>query len=134
MHATAPKSKVSPPPLPGRSGAERRTSPRVAMEVTVGFMSDTNFFTGFTEDVSEGGLFVATVMLKPVGTELELRLGLPDDFEFQVRAIVRWLRDPHVDHADCPRGMGLQFIGLSEQARAVIHEFIALRQPIFYDP
>jgi uncharacterized protein (TIGR02266 family) len=114
-------------------GAERRQSPRVALCVEVGFQSDSNFYAGFTEDISEGGLFVATHMLQQVGTEVSLTFTLPNDYELRVTGVVRWLRDPHDLDGDTRPGMGLQLRGLSQEDQAMIREFLALRDPLFHD-
>ncbi len=57
---------------------ERRGTRRVELEVDIGYHSETNFFTGFVNDISEGGIFVATYDLLPVGTHLMVSFVLPD--------------------------------------------------------
>lgn len=130
-------TRPQPPALPRRStrpGTERRTAPRIPLDVGVGFRSESNFYLGFAEDISEGGLFVATFNLQPIGTDIELTFALPDGTEFTVHAVVRWLRDPHDNHHDeCRPGMGVQFTDLSHEVREAIHAFIALREPMFFD-
>lgn len=113
--------------------AERRATPRKALQVEVGFATDSNFYAGFTEDISEGGLFVATIMLQPVGSRISLTFGLPDGSEIMTTGVVRWLRDPRNDHDDCVPGMGVQFDDLSADELALIREFISLREPIFFE-
>jgi uncharacterized protein (TIGR02266 family) len=118
---------------PQASGNERRRNPRKALCTTLGFLSDTNFYAGFTEDISEGGLFVATHALLELGTEIELEFALPSGHEIRTKGIVRWLRDPHDHTPDAPPGMGIQFQDLAEKDFAIIREFIALREPLFYE-
>jgi len=113
-------------------GIERRASPRVELNVGVGFRSDTNFYTGFTCDLSEGGLFVATHMLLPIGTSLTLTFALPAGPEIVARGVVRWLRDPRDDSAEAVRGMGIQFESINRDDELLIREFMALREPLFY--
>lgn len=123
-------SKSLPP------GAERRRSPRVRLETEVSFESETNFFTGFAEDISDGGLFVATYNLQPIGTEIEVSFTLPDGRLLNLSGKVRWVRDPR-DFLDTSGeqqpGMGVQFEGMTEDDKAAIAEFIAARSPLFYD-
>lgn len=115
-------------------GSERRQNTRVALCVEVGFHSDHNFYAGFTEDISEGGLFVATHMLKDIGTELALSFTLPNGHAIIATGVVRWLRDPHDLHAaDAVPGMGIQLKGLEPGDLDVIREFVALRDPLFHD-
>ncbi len=110
----------------------RRLADRVKVAAEVGLYSDSNFYTGFTEDVSEGGLFVATYDLLPIGTQLDLEFGLPGGTEFQVRGEVRWIRDPIMSDEAFP-GMGVQFIDLTSEDKIFIQEFVASREPLFYD-
>jgi uncharacterized protein (TIGR02266 family) len=116
-----------------REGAERRLCPRVALCVEVGFLSDSNFYAGFTEDVSEGGLFVATHLLKDVGTELTLTFTLPNEHVVTAAGVVRWLRDPHDLQSETAPGMGIQLLKLSAEDLAMVQQFVALRAPLFYD-
>jgi uncharacterized protein (TIGR02266 family) len=121
--------------IPSRAnqGVERRRASRVALCIEVGFQSDSNFYAGFTEDISEGGLFVATHMLKEIGTELVLRFTLPDAHEISVVGVVRWLRDPYDADSDTTPGMGVQLRDLSADDLTMIREFLMLRDPLFHD-
>lgn len=114
------------------SPEERRKTPRVAMAVGVGFQSDTNFYTGFTEDLSEGGLFVATYAVEAIGSELALTFTLPNGQEITAVGVVRWVRDPYDMQSEVMPGMGVQFRDLAEADLAAIREFIAVREPMFY--
>jgi uncharacterized protein (TIGR02266 family) len=112
---------------------ERRRTPRRKLEAEVGFASDTNFYAGFTEDISEGGLFVATVMLLEVGSRVTLSFALPDGHEITTSGVVRWLRDPHAESADCAPGMGVQFEHVEPEDLEHIRRFVALREPLFFE-
>jgi uncharacterized protein (TIGR02266 family) len=118
--------------IPPESSNARRRFDRLSAELEVGLLSDSNFYVGFTEDLSQGGLFVATYFTRPLGSAVELRVRLPDREEpLTVRGIVRWVRD------DSPRsdgypGMGIQFDSLSERDQADIAAFLATRAPLFY--
>jgi uncharacterized protein (TIGR02266 family) len=119
----------SPPNL----AQDRRQHPRVALRSEVSFESEHNFYTGFTEDISEGGLFVATYQLRPVGTEIELSFTLPDGPTIETVGVVRWIRDP-LDLTDgSPPGMGIQFRELPPEEREAIESFLGARSPLFYD-
>jgi uncharacterized protein (TIGR02266 family) len=111
---------------------ERRATPRVDLNVGVGFRSDASFYTGFTSDISEGGLFVATHMLQPIGSELALTFALPTGPEISVRAVVRWTRDPHDASSSTPPGMGVQLQALRPEDLERIREFIAVREPLVF--
>jgi uncharacterized protein (TIGR02266 family) len=112
---------------------ERRDAQRVDLNVGVGFRSDSNFYTGFTQDISEGGLFVATHMLQPIGAEITLTFALPTGPEISARCIVRWQRDPHEHNALTPPGMGVQFQDLADADLERIQQFVAMREPLFFE-
>lgn len=109
-----------------------RSTPRIDLRVGVGFRSDTNFYTGFTDDLSSGGLFVATHALQPIGTSLTLTFFLPGGREIVTVGVVRWVRDTRDYNDDAKPGMGIQFRGLKSEDADAIRAFIALRDPIFY--
>ena len=114
-------------------GPERRVYKRINLEAEINFIGHDNFYTGFSEDISSGGLFVTTYQLKPVGTEVTIRFSLPDGSEIEANAVVRWLREPRDLDGDVPPGMGLQFTELDPTARSTIDEFIRQRDPLFYE-
>jgi uncharacterized protein (TIGR02266 family) len=128
----AQPNALTEPCLPNTGVVERRATPRVDLHVGVGFRSDASFYTGFTSDISEGGLFVATHMLQPVGSELALTFALPTGSEISVRAVVRWLRDTRDSSSTTPPGMGVQFQALTPDDLARIRELIAARAPTFF--
>jgi len=116
-------------PLSPSDLADRRRETRHACSFAVEFMHETFFFAGLTQDVSQGGVFVATYRLVPVGTVLELDLELPDGSRAHVRGEVRWVREPR-DGEGRP-GLGISFLDLD----AATHERIAdicLKQPPVY--
>jgi type IV pilus assembly protein PilZ len=122
--------RVAPP-----QGAERRTAPRLELELEVSLESDNNFYTGLTQDISTGGLFVATHHLRAVGQHVTVRLTLPEAKEqIVVESEVRWLRQTHSPGANhLPDGMGLKFLGLSAPAKTAIGQFLDKRESLFYD-
>ena len=60
---------------------ERRVSTRYQVKVEVGMQTESNFYTGLTQDVSGGGIFVATHMLRSVGEHIRVLLNLPGQSE-----------------------------------------------------
>jgi uncharacterized protein (TIGR02266 family) len=117
------------PELPA---VERRTVRRIELNVGVGFRSGASFYTGHTSDLSEGGLFVASHMLQPIGAEVALTFALPTGPEISVHGVVRWHRDPRVASRSMPPGMGVQFQGLSPDDQARIRELVVQRGSLFY--
>ena len=115
------------------TGHERRSAPRVSVDVEIGFASETNFYTGFSEDISEGGIFVATYNVLPMGAQLELSFVLPDGHAVSATGIVTWLREPQGLASEITPGMGIAFQSLIAPDRDAIHRFLAQRAPLFYD-
>ena len=121
---------------PAAPPSERRTSARVDLEVEVGLETDNNFYTGLTQDISTGGVFVATHNLRRRGERLVVKFSLPGvSTPFTVDAEVRWLREVSSLHGghEAATGMGLKFLNLPPQAKAVIASFLKQRESIFYD-
>jgi uncharacterized protein (TIGR02266 family) len=113
---------------------EQRQYRRFPVAVEVGYASDHNFYTGFTQNLSHGGLFVATHMLGEIGDVLALTFSVPG-----LRKIctgicqVQWIREYNPDYPDSVPGMGLRFLKLEPEARAAIELFISHRRPIFFE-
>ncbi|HEX7479073.1 MAG TPA: TIGR02266 family protein [Polyangiales bacterium] len=111
----------------------QRRAPRVDLNVEIGIDDYTNFYVGFTENVSEGGLFLATYQLRPVGTEVALTFVLPDEHAVSVQGVVRWVRDLRDGaSADTPPGLGIEFVRLGEDDKQRIQAYVDRRAPMFY--
>jgi uncharacterized protein (TIGR02266 family) len=115
--------------------SERRSSPRIDLEVEVTLESDSNFYTGLTQDISSGGVFVSTHLLRKIGERLNLKFALPGSTTpVVVECEVRWVREHEpIQPSDQPTGMGLRFLNLSREASQAIAAFLRSRDSIFYD-
>lgn len=113
---------------------DTRHAPRAAVHVRVDMFSDHNFWSGLTMNMSDGGLFVATHNVVPVGTTLALHMELPFENEpILAIAEVRWTR-AFTNQDDVPPGLGLQFVEISTSALAKIHRFVGtIREPLFFE-
>lgn len=117
---------------PGASEARRRF-PRYAVALEMSLTGDHNFYLGFTENVSEGGLFVATHKLQPVGSYVEFEIKLPGSEQAVCgRGEVRWVRE-YSEHSDAAPGLGIHFVGLEPEAERRVAAFLSQREPIFFD-
>jgi uncharacterized protein (TIGR02266 family) len=104
----------------------------VDLAVDIGFLGQTSFYTGFSDDVARGGLFVATHQLRPVGTAITLSFVLPDGVRVVVAGRVAWIRE--VPGGDLWPGMGISFDGpLDDASAAAIRRFAEHRPPIFHE-
>ncbi len=113
--------------------SRQRSDKRISLHIEVTLAGPHNFFRGFTEDISKGGLFVATHRILPIGTEVTVTLAL-EGREFVLPAQVVWVRE---QNSFLPQGiepgMGLQFIRLAPEQIGAIEEFIKKKEPIFFD-
>jgi len=117
-----------------RSEENQRQHRRFPMEVEVSLHSDSNFYMGFAENLSEGGIFVATYDYSPVGTVMEFEFSMPGVPEpIRARGIVRWLREFNEQHQDVSPGMGIQFTHMTRAGEPHIRKFLGRREPLFYD-
>jgi uncharacterized protein (TIGR02266 family) len=123
---------ASEPPLAGEriSWSDTRKKNRHMVEIEVGIASQSNLYLGFTENLSSGGVFVATYASKPIGSAIEIALAFPNGDELKVPGVVRWLREATTDGWP---GMGVQFESLSPEDEAKLRKFLAVRDPLFYD-
>ena len=141
---------VAPPPLPGKSSPsppnDRRATQRIRLKTDVSFAKEgqpivetdvdldtgSNFYWGLLDDISEGGVFVATDYLPKRQSKIHLRFSLPDGGNpITVLGEVRWFREE--SSRDSPVGFGIRFVDLPAPARARISDFIERRDPLFYD-
>jgi len=111
---------------------EQRHARRVPLEVEVTLESDHNFFTGVANNLSEGGIFVATANPPPVGSEVGFELVLGGE-RFLVVGVVRWVRDERAASSGAPTGCGVKWANLEDGALDAIHRFIDVRQTDFYE-
>jgi uncharacterized protein (TIGR02266 family) len=113
---------------------ERRSSPRYQVQVEVGMQTESNFYTGLTQDLSGGGVFVATHQIRSVGDRIKVLLTLPGQTEpFEILTEVRWVRGTSLSRSAEDPGMGLRFLQMSPRARKVIGDFITQRDSLFFD-
>lgn len=124
-----------PPSIIGKQLPDdpRRSVQRVGIEADIGFQSDTNFFTGFSEDISAGGIFIATFDLRAIGSKMSVNFTLPDGHLVSVEGVVRWLREYNETTPNVEPGMGVQFVGLQQRDETAINSFLSQREPMFYD-
>lgn len=108
---------------------ERRSTPRVAMEVEVSLTSEAYFYVGLTGDVGAGGVFVPTYQLRPVGSVIDIDFALPSG-TVHARGRVRWVREAR---EGAPSGLGIAFEKLEEEDRQRIEQLCSARSPIYYD-
>jgi uncharacterized protein (TIGR02266 family) len=128
LHPLTAVPSISPPPM-----HKRAEGPRQSVEANVGASSETNFYVGFSGEIADGGVFVATYTTLDVGTPVEVTVTLPGGFEFRVPGFVHFVRDPMDMSAEAEPGMGVKFESLPADSRELVLRFIRKRPPMFYD-
>ena len=121
----AARPQSSAPDPTGRRKFERKD-----IQLDVSLYSDSNFYAGFTENLSAGGVFVATHNLRPIGEKIDVTITLPNDKQIIAHGVVRWLR-VYNEASDAPPGMGIQFVEI--EGEDLMREFLSARSPLFYD-
>ena len=112
----------------------RRQFVRHAYETEIGVDTGSNFYTGLTQDLSAGGLFIATHQILPLGTTLRVKFGVPDiKRTFDIEASVCWVKKFRDDAPDQTPGMGVRFMNMEDEAEAALSNYIATRETLFYD-
>jgi uncharacterized protein (TIGR02266 family) len=126
----AAKQRVETPEI---DDSVRREHERYLVDLRVSVLSEHNFYAGLAENLSAGGLFIATHQLQKVGSKIELSLRMPESEQvFQIVGEVRWVRLFN-EHSDTPPGLGVRFTALPAGAAEAISEFMGQREPLFFD-
>lgn len=100
------------------TGTEKRAHPRVPLVAKVDVGSEGYSFLAVAQDISAGGMRIATANPLAVGTSLEITFVLPgSERTIRVRAVVR-----HVVEGS---SMGVQFQNLAADDAAAIRTFVA---------
>lgn len=129
--ATAPRVSIpTSAPVP-KEAAPAGNEARDQLEANVGATTESNFFVGFSGEIAEGGVFVATYLTLAIGAKVDVLVTLPGGFAKKIPGTVRFVRDP-MDMESEP-GVGVRFDQLDDEARELILRFIRKRPPLFYD-
>ncbi|HEX2574049.1 MAG TPA: TIGR02266 family protein [Polyangia bacterium] len=121
----------SKPAAPGPpSGIERRSYPRIPVELEVNYRAAETFLFAYITDISAMGIFIRTSNPETPGTRLTLHFTPPGNERFELEGEVVWI-NPAVPGAQEGRnpGMGIQFINLDQAMR---ERMIALVRTIAY--
>lgn len=111
--------------------AERRRHVRESFKAEITVTSATNFFMGFSEDISEGGLFISTMSPPPVGERITMDIKVADGSFVTVEGEVRW----HRYVTNTVTGCGVQFSELSPEAQRSFEQLLLdlQKEPLFFE-
>jgi uncharacterized protein (TIGR02266 family) len=115
------------PPTPAKADP-RRLHERAEADLAVVIDVRGESSAGVVENLSEGGLFVATDGVAQPGELVAVEFALPgEDASIRARAEVRWTRGVATDGTS--GGMGLRFVELGASEATAIGRFVANRAP-----
>jgi len=132
----APEAPEAPDGSPSSPNPhdERRREPRMRMDAFVTGTSETTFFSGRTENVSEGGVYIATLSPPGIGEHVSLRVQAePHRFLMvEVEGQVAWHR---IDQKGDVIGCGVAFVQPDPVARYLLHLLVSRsnRTPLLWD-
>jgi uncharacterized protein (TIGR02266 family) len=104
----------------------------VRVSVALDGVSEHNFWSDLSLDVARGGVFVATYHSLPVGTEVDVEIGIAGATPTVIPGVVRWARK-HAYGSDASPGMGIALTDVSSDARQLMKAFIERRAPIVFE-
>ncbi len=138
--APAPQAAAGfapPPASPAASGPASKAASSQGGNVVVelGTHSVSNFYKGLggNDVIEHGGIFVATYKIPKIGAQVNLRILLPGDYEFQAAGVVQWIREPHSAGDSSEPGFGARFVQITPEGRQLVYRYTRNRAPMFYD-
>jgi uncharacterized protein (TIGR02266 family) len=91
------------------SNVDRRQHPRAPMMLKVVSRETLSFLTVFTENVSEGGVFIATNEQYTIGEEVDFEISFPGLLDpIPMKGLVKWSRKAMPPNE--PAGIGVEFL------------------------
>lgn len=108
---------------------ERRARPRALIRVLVDYESSGTYLYDYSNDLSEGGLFIETEQPLQKGSKLNLRFTLPNlDKVFEITGKVAWVNQvPKHDSKPVKGrpGMGVQFVNMEAEDKAALEKYLS---------
>ena len=101
---------------------DRRKAERAELVVRVEYSTIDEFFSEFSRDINQGGLFIETARPLPLDSEVTLRFNLPGG-RSAIETVGRVVRTSEGDEGN-PPGMGLEFDQLADDDRIRIDQLV----------
>jgi uncharacterized protein (TIGR02266 family) len=130
----SPETEEKTPVTPKQPSSQKepRAAQRIRMQAKIDYSSDNNFYSGFSTNISDGGVFIATVKLVAIGTQIDLFFRLPNGEGIEAHGVVKWVREVDDSAPENMPGIGVQFVQLPDSAKSAIMGFIREREPMFF--
>jgi len=111
---------------------DQRRSERIPLEARITMASQSNFWAGFSENLSDGGVFVAAVDPPAIGELVPVHIQTSDGRAMLVWGEVRWHRE---DSDGNLTGCGIRFLNVDERARETLQAMMqgTGQPPLFMD-
>jgi uncharacterized protein (TIGR02266 family) len=107
--------------------ADARKDKRTLLSLKIRYKSATleDFIERYSNDISRGGVFIKAKNPLAVGTLLKFEFLLLDQSTL-IHGVGRvvWRRDEHEADADNPAGMGIKFIKMAPESRAIVQRIV----------
>jgi uncharacterized protein (TIGR02266 family) len=129
-HAKQEAQKLSEPPAADKG---ERDTVNVNVNTMLNMNTDHQFYNGFSQNIEEGGIFVATFDPQPIDSKVLVNFKLPGGHPVTARGVVHFVRDYNPMAPDMAPGMGVRFTNLLGDDKAAIEEYLEQREPMFYD-
>ncbi|HTO55132.1 MAG TPA: TIGR02266 family protein [Myxococcota bacterium] len=107
---------------PKGSRKDRRHSERQNIKIPVDYSAVDAFFSEFTTNINEGGMFIETENPPTLDSMVQLQVRLPDlERPIKLGGRVAWISD---GKAGSPPGMGIEFQDMSPDLRQTINDLV----------
>ena len=102
---------------------DRRKYPRALIRVLVDYESQDTYIFDYSNNLSEGGIFIKTANPLKKGSVFMLKFSLPDvDKVFKIKGEVRWTNTKETKNVI--KGMGIVFRDIDDGDRKLINQYI----------
>jgi uncharacterized protein (TIGR02266 family) len=128
----AERRSLIPPPRSAH-GQRKRDAIPINISTMLNIDTDHHFYNGFSENIEEGGIFVATFDPKPVDAQVVVNFKLPGGVPITAQGVVHFVREYNPLSPSTAPGMGVKFTHLLEKDKKAIESYLEMRAPIFYD-
>jgi type IV pilus assembly protein PilZ len=119
-----PKGRIRRPPgARGESPVDRRSAPRLPINIRIDYHTVDAFFSEFAGNINQGGLYIKTMKPLPPGTRLNIQFLLPNNSRpLQVQGEVVWVNEKTTKGIN--PGMGIRFEALEAEAKRQINDLV----------